>query len=481
MKLDAKQRNKKAREIAAANPETIADAAMGSEGLEEALSTWGFHSERLMAVSLNHPQPPITSREEQVILIGYLISQRQKPSIGDTGDDLVVNAKALCQQLARLPDPSSTDHLSLLTRVVEDWQRWQLPNRNQRSTGILGKDLTRRQQYGHGWLTELKATTKPRPGRIRETQTRFGFLPDTKTKEKPTLLAIYDEFGGPSGRQRGITPHVMRIFTEVLLEIPTQARDGYRHGLPPITIKEIWGTWLQRQLKWWNPKQGRWKSNYARKHQHELETDLYELHNLAIPIGEHSGFYRAIVISAVSGFRLDDKVRFEVMLPATNKVGAWINRSVLRSLGKMSEPAYRAYLSLVFDWERYAMHGGRLIRPTRPAVERDKTGIVLNAHRNRLIGHNGQPIRNPYDKRAVRTGEREPNPARTRYPEYDNYDLVHLAYSEKVLMKDKTPAARRVRKQRTKKAIELIAKAGGCTIEKSYRGKIWRIMAPDYA
>ena len=75
---------------------------------------------------------------------------------------------------------------------------------------------------------------------------------------------------------------------------------------------------------------------------------------------------------------------------------------------------------------------------------------------------------------AILTGEREPNPSRIRYPEYYPEDLIELCFSNKAITKKGT-AARRDQLRRSKKAIELIHKSGGCTIE----GR--RIMPPNPA
>ena len=59
-----------------------------------------------------------------------------------------------------------------------------------------------------------------------------------------------------------------------------------------------------------------------------------------------------------------------VSLPAPGEGEHHIGQG-LHALGKQSAPAYRAFLYLACEWDRYGGHNGRLVRPTRPEVLRD--------------------------------------------------------------------------------------------------------------
>lgn len=130
------------------------------------------------------------------------------------------------------------------------------------------------------------------------------------------------------------------------------------------------------------------------------------------------------------GWRLDDRLEFIVRLPPS-KVGPSVDREMLRRLGNHT-PAYRAYLSLIFEWDRFGGRNGRLIKPTVPVVERGAGGVIVD-HRNRPVsGKGGMPVKSPRRPKAVPTRPREPNPARTRYPKYNADELTQLAYPARV-------------------------------------------------
>ena len=92
-------------------------------------------------------------------------------------------------------------------------------------------------------------------------------------------------------------------------------------------------------------------------------------------------------------------------------------------------------------------------------------------------------VKSPYDRRAIRTGEREPNLARERYPEYDADGLVVLCYPDSVF---KMPQSRTAPICRFAPAriLELVQAVGGATIERLGRNPNmdcvpWRIMPKD--
>ena len=68
---------------------------------------------------------------------------------------------------------------------------------------------------------------------------------------------------------------------------------------------------------------------------------------------------------------LSDKIAFATRLPPSS-VGPQINRAVLRLL--RYAPAYRLYLNLCFEWDKYGARNGRLILPSRPEVRRAEGG-----------------------------------------------------------------------------------------------------------
>ncbi len=222
---------------------------------------------------------------------------------------------------------------------------------------------------------------------------------------------------GPALQQNGKVNNAASIWLEALLDVPLADRDG---GLKEThySLREIAGDWLGWDLR-----------NYRRTGRttgRALASALKNVRDIWVPMNDRGGGYFPVMISAVSGRDLDDHLAFVVRLPRGN-VGPKVDRALLRRL-RDSGPAYRAYLSLVFEWDRYGSRNGKLIRATRPEVRRAPGGQVVDGRGKIVLGPGGQPVYSPHDSRAIRTGKRELNPARNRYPEYGVDDLVRLAY-----------------------------------------------------
>ena len=162
-------------------------------------------------------------------------------------------------------------------------------------------------------------------------------------------------------------------------------------------------------------------------------------------------------------------------------VGPPIDRAMLRRLVKHGIE-WRSYLSLVFDWDHFAGHNGRLITPEIPNVQRTEGGYVARKDGSPLF-EKGKPVDNAHHRSAIKTGGYEPNLARRvkskrkrfGYPEYDNNDLVALAFPQSVL---DDPEARRNARRRALEAMRRLETMGGCVIEEigSGKGQRWRVM-----
>ena len=301
------------------------------------------------------------------------------------------------------------------------------------------------------------------------------------------LLALYDEASG-LGRTPGPgTTLAMHLFVESLLSVPVAARTGelYRlGGRNRLTVREIVTDWAQ-----WSPK------NYrptGKRTGEQLRNAFAHVRDIAIPMNRRGGFYFPVLLEAVSGWGLNDRIALLARVPREGAVGPSVDRAILRKLRKISEPAYRAYLSLCFEWDRYgastkptarAGNKRRLIRATRPIAHRDEQGRLLDTKDQLVIDSRGVPIKSPYDKRAIRTGECEPNPARDRYPPRNADDLIRMCFPLRIF---EDPDARRAMYSRARRAIEIIETNGGCSIErlgmKERNGYLpWRIMPMDHA
>ena len=290
-------------------------------------------------------------------------------------------------------------------------------------------------------------------------------------KPLPALLHVYDRTSARSARGNN-PPAAIRLFVQLLLSLPVLARDGRLHEirLPVRDLIKMIG-WEERNYRPTGSTTGR-----------VLETILESLNGMRVEMHQNGavGWYFPILVSAVQGLFLDSHVSLVMRLPTGSGVGPPIDRNMLRYLGIKSAPAYRGYLALCCDWNEVATHRGRQIRPTQPEVRRANGGQIVDARGNVIVGNQGRPMTSPYNPRAVKTGNRISNPARTRYKSYDGDDLARICFPEHTLTDQSN--IRKYRK-RALDAVALIEQFGGCFIdrlgENTKKGLPWRIMAPD--
>lgn len=322
---------------------------------------------------------------------------------------------------------------------------------------------------GQGRLLDLAHLTPPKPGLVEGFQ---AYLPNLHPDAPPTpaiLLAIFDAGGGQGIMPNGGVSVEQSAFVEMLLSYTAGKRDG--KGRPfMFTIREIAEEWMG------------WNSHHYRATGQStglaLRKGLYALNTRYVPMNNYGGAYWPISVRAIEGLRLENRVAVDMSLPES-QVGPQVNRAVLRKL-RGHGPAWRLYLSLCFEWDRYGGHNGRLIRPTRPEVLRADGGQVVNAQGNIITGPGGRPVHTPHDPRAIATGKREPNPERTRYPEYSLDDLARMSFSESEYKALSAGNKSNMRK-RALKAAQQIAELCGMTIEQTHHGRMprYRAMPPD--
>ena len=365
-----------------------------------------------------------------------------------------------------------------LAPILQAWYTRPLPvTPDRRDKAILPATLAVRTIRRDRAWDHLPGFTPPaRPGPL-EMPPDTDYLPGLEPDVQPTpamLLTIFDAAGGESLTKSGPATLEARIFVEALTGVPRQQRDGHLHETR-YTIEDIAGEWLQWRLR-----------NYRSKGKLTglaLREALRRINRMEVPVGQRGGWYIPLTVSAGSGNTLNDMVSFMSRLPPGD-VGPPVDRRLLRLLGKKSGKAYRAYLSAVFEWDTYGGHNGRLILPTRPVVDRAPGGQALNA-RGEILTRFGKPVFTPHDPRAIQTGEREVNPYRTRYPDYDADNLVVLVFGPRRFeaIRKESDTLRRYRSL-ARQALVGMADLGGCSIERlgsnPRNGYLpWRIMPPD--
>ena len=345
-----------------------------------------------------------------------------------------------------------------------------------RRRGILPKQVAYRQAA----LPALDIPGPgPTPGMVQEPTQGFlpGLIPDRPPL--PALLDLYDRAGGRSTTGARPAPLEMRFFTTALMALPVSARDGRLHEIT-FTVRETVEDWLN-----WKAKNYRVRGKFTGV---ALQQALATVRDMCIQMPRvdggagPGGWYYPIMVSAGQGWDLDSRLALVMRLPPGAGVGPQVDRAMLSYIGNVSGPSYRAYLGLACEWDRVGGHNGRLIRPTQPQVLRAPGGQVVDRAGRVLTGPGGQPVYSPHDERAITTGDREPNPARGRYPEYDSDGLVSLCFNARVLTMK--PKERYHYQTRARRAVELIETLEGCVIERLGSNQRdgylpWRIMPPD--
>ena len=310
-----------------------------------------------------------------------------------------------------------------LAPLIEVWLARQPIDPDQRPTGIVPMPFT--------FLTNRKARAAlpDLTGRRSEGAFQVGEqmeLPGLGSHEGevPALISLLDGANAGNWRNRSGNASVFaRIFTEALLSVPTAARRGVECRFS-IAVSEAVGDWLA-----WNPKNYRAR---APKTGLALEKALDRFYEARIPVGK-TGWYLPLIPWGVSGFRMQDRLGFVASIPSAGTVGPLVNRVLMRQIGKLNAAAYRAYLWLSFDWNRYGSHAGQLIRPHRQHVLRDPRGRLLDRDGNLILHRSGRAARSNWHDLAVLTGKAEWNPARARYPRYSRADILRMCFTEEQL------------------------------------------------
>ena len=282
---------------------------------------------------------------------------------------------------------------SPLSPIIRAWlNRAEEVKPERRPRGILPRDVANRTALLPGFDAPSQPPTQP--GLVKTAAPAMAHLPGLvpDAPALPALLRLYDRVQGMKQGKKGAVPLPMRLFIEGCLSLPTSARDGRLRQMR-FTIREIAGEWLAWDLGSYRPSGA---STGA-----ALKTALGQLNQLHVDM-PNQGWYYPLLLEAVQGLSLDSQVAILSRLPSGSGVGPPIDRQMLRKLGKQSAPAYRAFLYLACEWDRYGGHSGRLVRPTRPEVLRDPRWPRPGSNGHRCAGEGQTPgnITSPPTRRS---------------------------------------------------------------------------------
>ena len=374
--------------------------------------------------------------------------------------DQTVNIGALAREWANQP-PKEQPRFPL-TPVIQAWLKH--PRRlepDRRLTAIIPM-TTRIQGVGQLSFDMSSMLEIPSLGEIRpETITTYlpGLDPVDDAMVVPPLLLLYDHTNMPAKSGGHGAPHSMRVWMESTLSISLSQRDYA--GRMILNTREII-SWL-------------WPNGTFRpvRHMEHLNRALTAVNNSLIPW--RGGYWAAVLVRNYPKTP-DDEILMEIELPPGSGRGPLIHRVVLRGYGVQSAALYRAYLSVAYLWDEFGTHAGKVIQATRPAVLRDDEGSLLDSRGRKIADREGRPIRRWSHPKAVPLGEREPNPAASRYPILTEYDLLRMVNATGT---DQSRAA----KIAARKAFEKMAEDEVITLHSGLRaadGKAGlRIMPPE--
>ena len=369
-------------------------------------------------------------------------------------------------------DPRPPHPLIPLVRGWQDSPQEVLPDRNAR--GIMPAPFAARFHYVGKCLPAL--VPPEFPGSVEEVQMEVLPAIEPDRKGTPALLLTLFSLGGGKVNRRGRASIEARLFVELLLTVRRMDRQLGGLKRAPIGVQEIVEQWLQWNAACYRPVRADMGG--------ALRAGVGRLRDIWVPVGSRGGGFFPVLFSGTTGWGLTDTLEFVLNLPEASDVGPQVDRQKLRKLGKFAA-AWHAYVSLVFEWDHYGGRRGRLIRPNRRVARRDEGGNLLDAEEKVIVGKGGVSVRHPSKtKRAIYTGQMEPNPARTRYAEYNADDLIRLCFEPRIVSQ-LVSSTRRDHAWRARKAIERIEQERGCTIERlgdnPRNGNLpWRVMPPDY-
>ena len=268
-----------------------------------------------------------------------------------------------------------------------------------------------------------------------------AWLPGLEPSSSPLVpalpLVLWDGSGGLSMAQGRGAPLALRLWIEAMLAVPSGERHWHATRVTCTLRDLLAGLWPH--------------GSYRRgKDLPKLMSALRLVDQARIAWANGRQLWRAVSLTSVPASpALDDPIVFDVSLPPGSGQGPLIHRPTLRHYGVESAPAYRAYLSLCWYWDRYGTVNGSMIGATRPEVGRDKAGYVLDARGNVVTEH-GQPTRRATHLKAVHTGRREPNPSAIQYPVLSPDDLVRMCYPDVAM----SASGRRVQALRARETLE---------------------------
>ena len=321
-----------------------------------------------------------------------------------------VNIGALAREWAALP-PKNKPRFPL-TPVIKAWHRNPTDVEPERRSTAIIPMTTRLRGVGQLAFDLGSLSGLPLLGELPQ-QTIATHLPgldpvDDAMLVSPLLL-LYDHSNLPYRSGGHGAPCSMRLWMESVMSIGLSERGNA--GRMTFDVREV--------IDWLWPN-GTFRTT---RHMEQLVRAVTAVNHSLI---RWKGGYWAAVLIRNYPATPDDRLMMDVELPPGSGRGPLIHRMVLRHYGVKSATLYRAYLATVYMWDEFGTHAGKVIQATRPAVLRDESGSILDQRGRKIVDRDGRQVRRWSHPRAVPLGEREPNPATSRYPLLTEEDLLTM-------------------------------------------------------
>ena len=367
------------------------------------------------------------------------------------GDLTLGEVQALWRRIPRADLPHHP-----LAPIVAAWQEKPTPIEPDRNAKpIIGKAFTTRLDRTTPHAPALDVVDVP--GLVPYRADLFA----PAEGDTPSLVKTLYNAAGEIPTRQGRAPLAAVLWLEGLLSIPTQYRDGHLHSMQ-FTRRELYEHWAGCDPRHWRTREA-----------DRQDLALGRMANTRITVGE--GWYVPLIVQATEGPHLNSRVSVLVRLPEETQQGPSVPRRILRKL-LTSKLAWLGFINICVHLDRYGGRKGHLIAATRPEVKRNEQSQILD-HKGEVIrNRRGYPIDRYTDPRAIHTGKREPNPARTQYPALGKDERIALFYP---LDPPTSPQDERDKWKATKRALRRIEREGGLVIEKVRDG--WRIMPGAWA
>ena len=392
------------------------------------------------------PRPKLEASMRELISMAALFDRSGKSDSVPIGGDwdallsvILVNGVGLfhnawdemCQYNPHLKHP--------LAPLIEDW--FKLPRRVEpvrKPTGIAPRFASIRDRRYEPILSEQLPDLPGPQGNLT------AYLPGLEPRPKRMIAApelrLFDFAGGTSMKKGRAAPISLRLFFELLMSVPLEARDF--HCRLDVSLREL--------RDWFYPAveraDGESRSSYKpSKHLPLIHRGIHEVHNLYVevtPPGANAPEAWHPIVARSRPLRdLESQARFLIDLPPGSTRGALIDRRVARALGLKSALHYRSYISLCYFWDHYGhtKNGKRELQSTRPLVARNSDSLIVDRQGMPMLDRTGKPTERwnrgiPLDVNGKPTiwkhAAREINPeALRRYPVLTDNDLVDLCYT----------------------------------------------------